>query len=160
MRDPSYDYLLVGGGLQSALLALALAKEQPGAKVALIEREAKLGGNHTWCFHGGDIPPDGRELVEPLVVQQWSRYSVHFNGYQRTVESPYAVTTSARLDAVVSELSHRHPSLTLFLGANVNAIEAGSIKLSSGLQLRAPVVVDSRGPQASALEVPCGYQKF
>ena len=49
-----FDYVLVGGGLQSGLLALAIRHHHPDARVALIERERQIGGNHTWSFHLGD----------------------------------------------------------------------------------------------------------
>ncbi|MEO6599050.1 MAG: lycopene cyclase family protein, partial [Polyangiaceae bacterium] len=66
-----FDYLLVGGGLQNALIALAVLRADPAARVGLIERGAALGGNHLWCFHGMDLSEAGQTLVAPLVVQRW-----------------------------------------------------------------------------------------
>jgi len=54
------DYLLVGGGLQSALIALALLQREPTPSIAVVEREPLLGGNHTWCFHAADVPATAR----------------------------------------------------------------------------------------------------
>ena len=41
-----FDFILVGGGLQSGLIALALAHEQPDKKCLIVGREPQLGGNH------------------------------------------------------------------------------------------------------------------
>src|SRR5690606_7449241 len=78
----SYDYVLVGGGLQNALIALALLDARPDAKLALVE-PGLIGGNHTWCFHGADVPVSAREWVEPLVVQRWQQYDVAFPRRER-----------------------------------------------------------------------------
>jgi len=36
MPSPPFDYLLIGGGLQNALIALAVLKRDPGARVCLV----------------------------------------------------------------------------------------------------------------------------
>ena len=56
-----YDYILVGGGLQNALIALLLAERRPGTTLALLEREERLGGNHTWSFHDTDVAGAARD---------------------------------------------------------------------------------------------------
>ncbi len=53
------DYALVGGGLQNGLIALALAAVRPAARIVMIERGDAPGGNHTWCFHAGDLAAIG-----------------------------------------------------------------------------------------------------
>jgi lycopene beta-cyclase len=93
--------VLVGGGLQNGLLALALLARRPGARIALLEREASLGGNHTWSFHEGDVPEAARAWVEPLVARRWPSYEVRFPGLERTLRHAYATISSARLNAVV-----------------------------------------------------------
>ena len=49
------DHVIVGGGLAGGLIALALANAGRGGHVTLIEREPRLGGNHTWSFHLTDL---------------------------------------------------------------------------------------------------------
>jgi lycopene beta-cyclase len=40
--------LLVGGGLQNGLIALAVLRARPDARLCLIERDPTLGGERTW----------------------------------------------------------------------------------------------------------------
>lgn len=64
------EYVLVGGGLQNALIALALLESRPNVRLSLIEREARVGGNHTWCFHASDVPDTASPWLERLVVRR------------------------------------------------------------------------------------------
>ena len=68
MASPVFDYLLIGGGLQNALIALAVLTRDPEARVCLVERGATLGGNHLWCFHGLDLSEAGQALLEHVRV--------------------------------------------------------------------------------------------
>ncbi len=80
--DDHFDYLLVGGGLQNGLLALAL-RPRSRPRASLVERGAALGGNHTWSFHDDDLPPDARAWVAPLVAHRWSAHEVAFPAHRR-----------------------------------------------------------------------------
>ena len=95
--DDRFDYALVGGGLQNGLIALAIRALQPAARVALIERGAGLAGNHTWCFHAGDVAAEARPWVDPIVVARWPGYDVSFPEHARRLDTPYACVDSARL---------------------------------------------------------------
>jgi lycopene beta-cyclase len=156
---PFYDVVLVGGGLQSALIALATLAERPDARVALVERERRLGGNHTWSFHAGDVPEAARTLVEPLVTAAWRDYEVAFPGLTRTLGARYAAVSSERMAEVVTERLTARPGCTLLSGAEVTRLEPYSVTLNDGRILRGQLVVDARGPEHVAFE-PCGYQKF
>ena len=92
-----FDYVLVGGGLQSGLLALALKHHHPDARVALIERDGQIGGNHTWSFHPGDVPESCRTWIEPLIKYRWSGYDVRLGTFRRHVGLPYASIPSESL---------------------------------------------------------------
>jgi lycopene beta-cyclase len=154
-----FDYVLVGGGLQNALVAAALARHQPAARVALVEATERLGGNHLWCFHALDVPESARPYVEPFVVRRWPRYRVRFPSYARTLEEPYAAVTSDALHERACVLAENGP-LELFLGQAALKVEPERVELASGSVLRAPVVIDSRGPERFARHDAIGYQKF
>jgi lycopene beta-cyclase len=148
----TYDVILVGGGLQNGLVALALAAHE---RVLLLERGDRLGGNHTWSFHADDVPDALRPAIAPLVVAEHPGYDVRFPGLHRRLGSRYAVVTSDRFAQVVGDRLGDH----VRLGAEVVRVDAPEVELASGEIFRAPLIVDARGPErASATEG--GYQKF
>ncbi len=97
------DYIIIGGGLQGGLLTLAIKHQQPNATVLLIERDRKIGGNHTWSFHPQDVPAEARPWIEPLVTSRWQNYFVRFPGFERRVNLPYATISSDHFATVVAE---------------------------------------------------------
>lgn len=154
-----FDYLLIGGGLQNGLIAAALAERRPSARVAIVERARTLGGNHTWCFHAADMSDDARSFVEPFVARRWPAYDVHFPGFARRLDEPYAAVTSQGFAERLREL-HERGAFELFAGSAAIDVAPHRVRLASGTVLDAEVVIDARGP--SALERPeaLGYQKF
>jgi len=153
------DYLLVGGGLASSLIALALFQRRPTARVGLVEQQARVGGNHLWCFHAGDVAA-AEELVRPLVERRWSGYDVQFPELSRRLDEPYAAVPSERLARVVHGAFAERPGCRLLLGERAERVTATSVELASGQHLTAQVVIESRGPGALPTQVGTGYQKF
>lgn len=156
---------LCGGGLQNALIVAALRQEENGAaadgpawgRVALVERGA-VGGNHTWCFFGGDLSPAMQQRVAPFVTRSWAGYEVRFPGYRRQLSTPYFMISSTRLRRAVRELLAARGTGLLREGTEVERVSAATLYLRDGRRLRAGLVIDARGGhQAGAA---CGYQKF
>ena len=148
----TYDFALVGGGLQNGLIALALRAYQPDARVVMIERGAAPGGNHTWCAHD-EVPA----WIEPLVVVRWSGYDVAFPAYRRELSAPYACVTSARLAEVVTTACEVQVHTTaLSIGADHVLVRERGGRVR---ELRATTVIDSRGPDRLQTDA-CGWQKF
>ncbi len=160
MTSEAFDYLLIGGGLQNALISLAVLKRHPDARVCLVERAEALGGNHLWCFHALDLNEGGQALVAPLVVRRWDSYSVRFPSFERRLDAPYAAVSSERLAEHVSDVLARKPRSRLILGRSAVSVEATQATLNDGQQLHARVVIDARGPEAHGREHIIGYQKF
>jgi lycopene beta-cyclase len=156
----AFDYLLVGGGLQNALIALALLRRDPSARVGLVERGATLGGNHLWCFHSLDLSEAGQALAAPLVVQRWGGYTVRFPSFERRLNTAYAAVSSERLAEHVPSVFAEHPRSQLFLQRSAAQVLANSVVLDGGEELRARLVIDARGPEAHSGEHVIGYQKF
>ncbi len=166
-RNPSktssgepFDVVLVGGGLQNALIALALFDRNPHARVALVERSERVGGNHTWSFHSGDVPDGARSFVEPLVVHRWSGYDIAFPNLERRIAEPYATITSERLRAIVERRFHDAPNAVLLTGAEAVRLEPSRVVLGGGRILHARLVVDARGPGAFPNSRRVAFQKF
>jgi lycopene beta-cyclase len=150
------DVLLAGGGLANALIAWRLAQVRPELRVLLVEREARLGGNHTWCCHSGDLEPRTRAWLEPLVEHQWRTHSVRFPRYRRVLPGGYLALTSPRLHDWVAALAGPD---RLRLGAKVRTLDAGGAEVEGLGRIDARVVVDGRGwPGARGLDVR--FQKF
>ena len=160
--DPSrgYDYVLVGGGLQSGLMALAIAHHHPAAKVLLIEQQGKLAGNHTWSFHDTDLTSAAAIWAAPLIEHRWPEYQIRVGGRVRTVRIPYRTCSSTHFSDVITSLMD-HPSRTLWTGTTVTAIEPHAVTLGDGSRIEANVVIDNRGPAPLDLEhFAGGFQKF
>jgi len=156
-----YDFVLVGGGLQSLLAVLALADARPGARVVVVERDRVLGGNHTWCLHAEDVPPALDGVVAPAIAHRWDGYDVAFLEHARTLASPYAAATSASLAAAVRAVVAARPGFELITGADAIEIAADHVVLRDGRRFDAAHVVDARGPDQLAIDpAACGYQKF
>jgi lycopene beta-cyclase len=152
------EYLLVGGGLQNSLIALALLEQRPAARVTLIEREDRLGGNHTWCFHSSDAPAQMPPWLVRLIERSWPAHDVCFRSYRRRLHDPYFAITSARLDAEVRECLQRSPNALLIRGS-ASSVEADLVTLEDGRSLSGQLVIDARGPGRASL-AGGGYQKF
>jgi lycopene beta-cyclase len=152
-----FDYVLVGGGLQNGLCALAIRAHQPAARIALVERGAALGGNHTWSFHEADVAEAERRWLDPLVVHRWTGYDVAFATVRRRIEGGYAAITSPRLAEVVAAAVDE-----LALGATALEVGAHEVRIRDAAgerTLGATVVIDARGPD-TAEPPPGGFQKF
>ena len=156
----TFDYVLVGGGLQNALFTLALRERQQQARIALVERARVLAGNHTWSFHAGDVPPTALSWVEPLVLRHWPAYDVRFPNLSRTLSHGYSTIPSSRVDALVRERLATAPGSQLFVGAEVVRASAHEVGLADGQTIEGTLVVDARGPEVLATASRRGWQKF
>ena len=149
------DYLIVGGGLQGGLIALALRHRRPSARVMVLERNSRPGGSHTWAFHANDVPADAEPIVRPLLVAEWPAYTVAFPGFARTVPSRYAAISSARFADCLE-----NSGCELLTNADVDFLDTRLIRLADGREFRARCVIDARGPAHAAVPDATGYQKF
>jgi len=154
------DYIFVGGGLQSGLMALALRHHQPHARVAIIERDSQLAGNHTWSFHASDVPAESTAWVEPLVESRWPGYEILVGGKRRSVRLEYLSISSTHFASVIEHKLKENTSLIL-TDANAVRLTNRHVTLSDGRQLEATVVFDNRGPCRVDLQsYSGGFQKF
>lgn len=157
---PDFDYVLVGGGLQNGLIALALRARQPAARIAMIERGNAPGGNHTWCFHAGDV--HDAAWIDPLVVARWPGYDVAFPDLRRRLDEPYACVSSARLAGHVAR-ALATPGSVLMTRTTALAVTAHSAvaRGPDGVtrEVFARAVIDARGPDRAGVG-RTGWQKF
>lgn len=157
-RNPEYDFLIAGGGLQAGLLALAIHHHQPGARVLIVEKNDCLFGNHTWSFHDSDIP----ELVtwlKAISYRKWPAYRVSFPGFERRVDLGYCSFSSAQLNSAI-EASASKGDLEIQTAQSVVNISEHSLETGSGEIYTAKVTIDCRGTRRDQMPTHCGYQKF
>lgn len=151
----TYDLILAGGGLANGLIAWRLKQLRPELRVLCIEEQPHLGGNHTWSFHEGDLTAEQHQWMQPLVVQRWAAYDVHFPQRSRRLNSGYASITSERFaDVIQAELGG-----TLRTGQRITDLTPRAVVLESGEQLQALAVIDGRGVQPTSNMV-LGQQAF
>ena len=149
------DVVLVGGGLANGLIALRLRALRPDLRVILLERETRVGGEHTWCHFETDVSAAIGGWLRPLIVHRWPGYDVRFPAHQRAIETPYLAITSQRLHEAVSAALGDD----VWLGATVSDVSPHQVTLSDGRRITAAAVVDGRGPRRSRSLV-LGWQKF
>ena len=157
------DVLILGGGLAGGLTALALCEAGRGAGVTLIERDGRLGGNHTWSFHDTDLDAEQARLVSALLAHHWPRHEVRFPDRTRTIEAGYGTFTGEELHRVVTERV-RAAGGQVLLDASVVGIEAAvggtSVRLADGRAVHGTVVIDARGSDPAPPDGRVAYQKF
>lgn len=148
------DVILVGGGLANSLIAYRLRVARPDVRIQVVERDATLGGHHTWSFHTNDLLPAQRAWIAPLVERSWEGYDVRFPDLERRLGGGYHSLTSERLHAVVATaLGDR-----VRFRASVEDVAPDGARVD-GVRLEADCVIDGRGfPSGHALHL--GYQKF
>lgn len=151
----SFDCVIVGGGLAGGMLLHALKQTQPGLRVLLVERQGRLGGNHTWSFHGTDVSNDTKWL-NSLISKTWTSYEVHFPKYSRVIEKSYHSIRSEDFD----QFLRRSYDADILLGTEVLLMQRQSVTLKCGRVLRARLVIDARGWSSPAEGTQMGYQKF
>ena len=149
------DLVLVGGGLANGLVALALARCRPDLSFVLLEKDRKLGGRHTWSFHGTDIDAPSRDLVAPLVRHCWPAHDVRFPGLERRLRGAYHTLDSERLHEVILERCGDRVRLE----ADVVEVGPTAVGLADGTRLEARAVLDGRG-FVDSRHLELGYQKF
>lgn len=149
-----HDVILVGGGPANGLIAWRLRQSRPDLRLLLVEQGETLGGNHTWSFYENDLTPTQLAWLQPMVVKQWPGYEVRFPTHSRTLGTGCYSISSERFHEVLSqELGD-----AVMLGAPVRIVDRNTVQLGD-LTLKAGVVIDGRGQQASA-HMRCAYQKF
>lgn len=158
--EDGWDYVLVGGGLQNGLIALALLHRLPALRVLLLESEERLCGNHTWSFHQSDVTPEAAAWLSPVPSVQWPAYEVRFPEMSRRVRSGYCSIASRDLNGALTNAFEQAPNAHLLTGAHVSRLAEQAVLLSDGRQFTGRHLIDGRGPLRAASENLGGFQKF
>ncbi|MBU1210365.1 MAG: lycopene beta-cyclase CrtY [Alphaproteobacteria bacterium] len=150
-----YDVLLVGAGLANSIVALMLSRAHRGLSIGMIERDDRIGGNHTWSFHTTDIDSDALTVLEPMLEARWPDQEIRFPKLKRILSTGYNAMTSERLhDAVMT-----NAAIDVVLSAGVKDVSSTGVALEDGRRISARCVIDGRGARATQ-SLALGYQKF
>ena len=90
--------VVIGAGMAGILSAIKL--REAGYDFVVYEKADRLGGNHTWSFHAGDLSDAQHAWMAPLVEYAWGGYEVRFPGLTRRIGSGYYSFTASRLHDV------------------------------------------------------------
>lgn len=157
MHAGEYDVAIAGAGLAGGLTALALARSDPGLRIAVVESGLQPGGNHRWSWFASDLGKRESELLDAFTPTRWEEgYDVRFRGLARHLHTPYRSLGS---DAFAAALARLLPDGTIRAGVPVVGVDAGSIALADGTVLDATSVIDARGI-ADASALTGGWQVF
>lgn len=157
MSGHEVDVAIVGGGLAGGLIALALFRQRPDLKLAVIEQGASLGGNHRWSWFETDFDQQGRALMQLFPRTQWpTGYDVQFPEYRRTLRSGYQSLSSADFHATLVESL---PPESLLLNTSATALDAAGVTVSDGMRISAKAVIDCR-PFEPSPHLQGGWQVF
>jgi len=162
MKTTHFDYILIGGGLQSGLIVLALKHYQPQAKVLILERLDRLGGNHTWSFHPKDVSATANDWLNTVIEHQWPSYQVCLSRFEKQINLSYASISSEYFAAAVLRSIANDQFGVVRTNTEVSGITANLVTTATGDQYTGRLVLDCRGPAPSSA-IPysqCGYQKF
>lgn len=156
------DVVIVGGGLAGCLFFMAMKSAHPKLHILLLEKNDRLGGNHTWCLHDTDIPAGARSWFFPLLSKSWYEYEVHFPQFSRTLHGAYHAIKSEDLASKV--MASR--SARIEFNCEVTKIQAVpesediEIHLSDGKKVLTQSLLLARGWKPVKDQKTVGWQKF
>ena len=156
-----HDYVLVGGGLQAGLLALAIKHHQPQSQIIILEKETVSSGKQTWSCHQTDIPENCRSWFAQIPRKTWPSYLVRMNDFQRNVGIGYQSIRSADFNTFLQHLSNDQSNgLSFKRGVEVTELGRRGVELHDGSSFRSKCTIDCRGPLPVDRYQGLGYQKF
>lgn len=184
-NSPSYDVLIIGGGLVGASLASAL--KPSGLSVALVEAMPTSGVRDGWDSRIYAISPGSAAFLEECGVwqtldmrrvQQVEQMRVfgdeggselNFSAYQLGVPELAFILEGRLLQDALWQSLQRQENLTLFHPARCAALnwqdESASLRLEDGREIKARLVVGADGrdswvrQQAGMIEPPTLYEQ-
>ncbi|MGL6259867.1 lycopene cyclase family protein [Vibrio sp. WXL210] len=73
MQALKADIVMLGIGLSSCSLALALLEKGYRGDIVMLEREARVNSDKTWCFWDGEHIP---HYLRPLICKSWPSWQI------------------------------------------------------------------------------------
>lgn len=147
--------ILAGGGLANGLIAYRLAMTRPDVEWQILEAGDRLGGNHTWSFHAGDLTVEQNRWFAPFVEHTWPDYEVRFPGMRRPIPLGYRSVSAERFRAVLEPLC----ASRCRMASAVAQIGPTHVRLADGTEIAGDAVIDGRGFRPGP-HMAIAFQKF
>ncbi len=156
------DVVIAGGGLAGVMLFAALKHRHPRMRIALLEKNSVLGGNHTWCLHDSDIPQGARPWFLPLLSRSWETHEVSFPEHRRTLSSAYHAIRSEDLHQKVLAHHGKDVFLETEVATSTRDHDSGLWKIKTTHRtFETMVALSCRGwAAAPSTAAESGWQKF
>lgn len=149
---------ILGGGLAGCMALAALKWKWPELDVKVLEKSPSPSqGEHTWCFHDGDVEPGTWAWLTPLISKTWNQYDVRFPRHRRTLSSRYHSIRGHEFHAKV-----RSAFPDAFLKID-EAISLDALLHAAKTNSESSLVIRATGwPNSTKLKQPreFGWQKF
>src|SRR5690606_13218420 len=130
-------------------------QQRPELRILLLEQGERLGGNHIWSFHDGDLTPAQHAWIAPLVSHRWDAYTVIFPARRRRMPGGYLSIAAQDFARVLGQAL----AAQVRTGASITRVTPTTVTLASGEVLEAGAVIDGRGAQSSP-HMALGFQAF
>jgi lycopene beta-cyclase len=126
-----FDYIIAGGGMAGLSLAFYLNESRlRDKKILIIDRDAKIENDHTWCFW-----EKKNGAFEEIIFRKWRKIRFHgtrdFSEILDLGEYEYKMIRAADFYKFVLEKLKKNPNF-MFLQAEIEQIEGEIVKTKSG----------------------------
>jgi lycopene beta-cyclase len=143
VTENTFDFIIAGGGMAGLSLAFYLNESEVlrNKKVLIIDRDAKTGNDHTWCFWERE-----KGAFEEIVFSKWK--SIYFHGtrgFSATLdlgEYEYKMIRSADFYQFVFGKLEQNSNFT-FLQNEIISVENGIVKTNENEFSANELVFDS-----------------
>ncbi len=151
------DIILVGSGLQTAIILAALAKLSEPPRITVIAPKDTSSMSHTWSLHKSDLSPTMQDAVKPILECSFTSQIVKFPDFQRELTEEYWVTTTSSVRRFLAQLENQ--GIFNWVDGFVTSISENTVSYAGG-SLEASLILDNRGLATTPPLQPSGWQKF
>ncbi|MGI9056203.1 MAG: lycopene cyclase family protein [Pyrinomonadaceae bacterium] len=132
VTENTFEYIIAGGGMAGLSLAFYLNENAHlrAKKVLIIDRDAKIENDHTWCFWEKQ-----KSAFEEIIFRKWKNIRFHgtrgFSASLNLGDYEYKMIRAADFYKFVFDKINQNPNFK-FLQNEIISVENGSVKTNDG----------------------------